>query len=429
MNNSGDPLLNTQQSLRNLLYGNAPNGILPVDCGPYENVVTKAYRAYIRGGTEASRRMIETLMKQDVTLYRLVSGDVLVSDTPAVFKPLSFTGLLALPPKEWLISGLVGKRDLIMVFGESGNGKSFLAIDMICAASLGLPFANKFHVPRPLKISYCAGEGSEGLKSRFTAAANHYHVAGMPDYQKMIDKNLTIFTNVPQMFDSSVEDTVNRFIGEWQSREAGELDLLVIDTFHSATSGADENHSRDMGIVLRTARQAIEALGCTVLLVHHANRAGNYRGSSSLHGAMDTMLQARYNKQENVGALECFKLKDAEFFRPLYFRLAADYDAASMYVQWLDKETIQLESVSKAQLAKEAVLKLLESTLSTGLNQSQVVDQLPRFNRKTVLKALEELEKDNQVVIELGPRNSKVYTLAELSSNGQLDRTMDNSPK
>lgn len=319
---------------------------------------------------------------------------------PPVFKPLTLAELMQQPPKEWLVDNLIGRGDIAMVFGDAGSGKTFIAIDLILAAALGRQFAARFPIKQPLKVAYCAGEGIAGLPNRFAAAINKWHVSPS-------DLTLTIYTDVPQLFDEQAEKSIYTFVRELSER-CEQINLLVIDTLHSAATGADENHARDTGRILDAAKYARSALGCTVLLIHHANRAGAYRGSSALHGAMDAMLQTR--SADNVGILECFKQKDAERFTPLYFRLTKEPVSQSVYVEWLEAHTVKLNDEPKApDKAKEAIRDLL--TQKPNLNQSEIVAALAEeVGRHSIRQALAEMEQDQELeVVTQGKK--KVYQM------------------
>lgn len=238
------------------------------------------------------------------------------------FMPKSLSDLLAMPPKQWLVDQVIGVGDVAMLYGPPGSGKSFVVIDLIFAACLGWQWARRFTVDRPLAVAYCAGEGVSGLPQRFAAAAQHFGVQALPGF--------TFFDLAPQLFTaerdagSVAADGIGRFVSEWQERQAaghvGALDLLIVDTLHSATAGADENSAQDMGRVLKAVKVAARALGCAVLLVHHTNKAGTgERGSSALRGAMDCMVEVK--PAAGKFALACEKLKDGAAWKPQTFDL------------------------------------------------------------------------------------------------------------
>lgn len=247
-----------------------------------------------------------------------------------VFTPKSLGDLLAMPPKQWLIEQVLGAGDVCMVYGPPGSGKSFVVIDLIFAACLGQQWAMRFDVARPLAVAYCAGEGASGLPQRFAAAADRYGVQALPGF--------TFFDAAPQLYvperSSAEVETIERFVQEWQDRraagEAGNLDVLIVDTLHSATAGADENSAQDMGQVLRAVKAASKALGCAVILVHHSNKAGTgERGSSAMRGAMDCMIEIK--PTAGKFALSCEKLKDGAAWKPQTFDLIEVGESARVW--------------------------------------------------------------------------------------------------
>lgn len=323
---------------------------------------------------------------------------------PPMFKRLSFSELVTRPDKEWLIDDLLGRGDYGMIFGDSGTGKTFAAINLVFCGVTGLKLANRFSIPRPLSIAYAAGEGVSGLPQRFKATREHFK-----DTQA-IEKNLHIFLNIPQLFDEKAPDSIYTFIGDWIDSGLGQLDLLILDTLHAAAFGADENHAKDAGLILKALKAARDTLGCAVLLVHHANKQGTYRGSTALHGAMDVMLQTK--KLDSVYTLECFKMKDAECFNRLFFRLQSDHTHNSAYAEWMDETTVKLnedEKPTKRDKVKVAILDLL--TEEPGLLQSDIVSRV-KCSRNTTLEALKELEALGKVETQPnGTRNGKSYQL------------------
>lgn len=347
------------------------------------------------GSAEAD--IVREILEQKVTAAEAVA---LEGEKP-IFRPLSLADLFNQPDKVWLWSDLIGAGDIAMIFGESGTAKTFATIDLIVSGALGLPFAGQFDPARPLRIAYCAGEGINGIKGRFKAALNKYRAS-----TQALD--VQVFTAVPQLFDDNSPEYVGRFVGEL-SDQAGQLDVIFIDTLHSATAGGDENSAKDAGVILRNAKYISEALRVTVILVHHANKAGGYRGSSALHGAMDTMIQTR--QEGEIFTLECFKQKDAERFRKLFFRLTPDGFSQSAYVEWAEADTIDLnrdDSTAAAQ-ALEDIIKILQ-TSAEPLNQSDIV-RLSKIGRNNTLAALKTLENDGTVWVH-GVGKAKVYTLS-----------------
>ena len=309
-----------------------------------------------------------------------------ITDKPAVlrFTPNTLAQLLRRPPKPWLIANLLGVQDIGMLYGPPGSGKTFVVIDLIFAACLGQPFAMYFTIERPLAVAYCAGEGLSGLPSRFAAAAALYAIDDLDNFH--------FFDLVPQLFyrepAPTLADTIQQFITDWQSRQEteqeGALDLLIIDTLHSALGDADENSAKDMGRVLQLLKLAAQALDCAVLLVHHTNKAGTgERGSSALRGAMDVMLSVTQTAGKFV--LQCEKLKDGAAWKPRTFDLVAKGD--SVRVGW-DIPAAVASTTGKQQQDKQTIVSFLEAHAGVKYTARDLAEAVGMGESKQIFKLL-----------------------------------------
>jgi hypothetical protein len=279
------------------------------------------------------------------------------------FRPMSMQALLSRPSKQWLIDNVVGAADKVMIYGASGCGKTHVVIDLIFASCMGVPFARRFTTARRLNVAYAAGEGLSGLAQRFASVMDFYSY-----HDPMFDyPNFTFFETVPQLYagdDAIYSERITDFIAEWKARQAaGEcqpLDLLIIDTLHTATAGADENSAKDMGIVLQLVQRATKELGCAVILVHHTGKNGeSERGSSALRGAMDTMIHiAKLSDNGTKAVMRCAKSKDSESWKEQTFDLTAHLDSVRV---WWDEPSDGSEATGKQKEDVEAIVSLLSS--------------------------------------------------------------------
>jgi hypothetical protein len=269
----------------------------------------------------------DRFMSLDAEAAVQVEGiEIQANDVPR-FKRMTWADVMALPPKEWMIDQILGRGDLIMVYGAPGSGKTFATVDMAVSACLGKSWAGRFEVDRPLTVAYAIGEGGSGFAQRLQAVGEYHNVTDIP--------NLHIYMTAPQLYNASDPCNASQFANEYAAAQAaGEvapLDVLFLDTLHSVTSGADENSSQHMGQVLHQAKAIADRLGCAVCLVHHTNKAGTgERGSSALRGAMDCMIEVKEVGSSRL--MTCEKLKDGEAWKPQTFDLVAKAD--SVRVDW-----------------------------------------------------------------------------------------------
>lgn len=326
----------------------------------------------------------------------------------ANFISYSFAELLAMPPKEWLLDRIFGEEDVGMVYGPPGCGKTFFVIELIIILCTGKLFANRFVVGRRLIVAYCAGEGVSGLPARFAAAAKHHGVDTMP--------NFYFYKTIPQLYienDDSDIATMKQFVIHWKARqrnkEVESLDVLIIDTLHTATIEADENSAKDMGKVLHLCRWASSELGCAVILVHHTNKSGaSERGSSALRGGMDFMIKIEKPSDTGTHAvMSCEKLKDGEQWKSQSFSLQSQGERKSAYVSWNDPSSpIQIKGSKASDKEKlKAEMKRYASVRLTCKTLAEAIAQTETYTRK-LLNELEHAKECRRELCDPGKKSS-----------------------
>ena len=212
-----------------------------------------------------------------------------------------------------LVKGLIYQGDKGMVFGESGSGKSFLAVDMGLSIARGAPFLGMKTTQGA--VLYQAGEGGKGLVKRLRAyRLEHRVVDDVP------------FVLLPEKVDLFGEDgDTDAFIQEclaWKAALPDPLRLVVIDTFSTASPGANENDSADMGRMLAAGDQINKATGAAILWVHHKNATGlRERGHTSFRANIETAIEVTKDPETKERTLHLVKLKDGEDGLKLGFEL------------------------------------------------------------------------------------------------------------
>ena len=219
------------------------------------------------------------------SLYKRASemGAVISVSAPTLtkykFTLLSVHELNRLPAIEWLIKGILPNKGLAAVFGPSGSGKTFLALDMIMSIAakpewFGLKVNN---VP----VVYAGLEGAGGIRNRVNAWKAHHQMSEFSNFK-------LILGDFDLMSRSQVEGLAAAVIAE--GMEGG---IIVIDTLNQASPTADENASKDMGVIIQHLKLLQELTSGLVIIVHHTGKNTNagLRGHSSLKAALDTSIE------------------------------------------------------------------------------------------------------------------------------------------
>lgn len=215
------------------------------------------------------------------------------------FKIFSAGAAVDRPDLEWWIKGVIPKGELGILFGASGSGKTFVALDLAMAIARGTPWRG--HRVEKARVLYIAAEGSGGVGRRIRAACRKQNID--PN-----DMDLSVMYAAPNVMEKDDIAELLRSI-----RIAGDFDMIFVDTFAQVTPGANENAGEDMGHALANIKALCEACGAMVILVHHAGKDASKgsRGWSGLKAAADVQVEV-LRHENNAREIHLEKMKDGE---------------------------------------------------------------------------------------------------------------------
>ncbi len=202
----------------------------------------------------------------------------------------------------YLVKGVMDTGTLIMIYGDSGSGKSFFTMDLIAHISHSAKWRG--HRTSGGRIVYVAGEGGEGVRRRIKALR--------------IRNPAWDFTNLDVVYGAvnlTRPDEVHALIAKLHDNPPT---LIVFDTLARCTLGMDENSAQDMGIVIEGLDKIRTQLECATLVVHHSGKDKSLgaRGSSALRAAVDTEVEITAKHE-----IKFTKQKDLEAAKPMFFEL------------------------------------------------------------------------------------------------------------
>ena len=281
---------------------------------------------------------------------------------PNRFTLLGINQLAALPPSEYLIKGILPSVGLAAIYGPSGSGKTFLALDLVMAiASKPDWFGRKV---KNVPVVYMGLEGKGGINKRIEAWRTKNNLA-TPSNVKVILDNFDLMKKADVIELARIINASEMNYG-----------VIVIDTLNQASPTADENASKDMGVILSHLKLLQEATGGLVIIVHHTgkNTAAGLRGHSSLKAALDTNIEVTGGDKRSW-SLE--KSKDGQDGKSFAFRLESqnlgvDVDGDSITSCTVERDHSVIfskpEPSGKAQKAALQTIKR-ELSLSTQTNR------------------------------------------------------------
>lgn len=208
----------------------------------------------------------------------------------------------------WIIKGVMPHGELAVLYGESGSGKSFMALDLAAAVALGLPWRG--HKVHQGKVVYIAAEGANGFRNRLRAYGHQHGI-------NLADLPLHVIHAAPNMMEKA--DAID--VAKAVVKVVGKPDLIIIDTLAQTMPGGNENAGEDMGKALAHCRGLHRATGALVLLVHHSGKDASKgaRGWSGLRAAADVEMEVMRADGDRV--LTVTKQKDGDDGAEFGFKL------------------------------------------------------------------------------------------------------------
>lgn len=207
---------------------------------------------------------------------------------------------------EYLIKGLLYLDTLCVMYGRSGEYKTFVALDWAFHIAAGLPWSGR-KVKQGLVV-YVATEGGGGFPKRIAALAAHY---GLKECPFVVDiRSIDLASR-----DNDAKDLLTK-IRQAEEHYGCPVRLIVIDTLARAMAGGDENSARDMGSLVKVAEQVQRATKAAFMFIHHQGKdqSKGARGSSALVRAIDTEIEI------SDGEIRVKKQRDTDELPPIKFK-------------------------------------------------------------------------------------------------------------
>lgn len=201
-------------------------------------------------------------------------------------------------PVPMLVQRLIPRAGITFLGGQSGAGKSFVAIDLAVAVATGEAFFGHEVIEAGCVI-YVAAEGAASIATRLAAAKK----------ARGIDEKLPVatVTAIGNLSDAKVR---REFIRKLEAvaktlrdRHGVDVKLIIVDTIAAAFSMKDENAAGEVNAVCKAAAELGDAIGAAVLAVAHYGKDAStgLRGSSASRAAGESVLAVLAERDETTG--------------------------------------------------------------------------------------------------------------------------------
>ncbi len=198
---------------------------------------------------------------------------------------------MPIPERGYLLSPILPVQGIGIMYAPRGIGKTFAALSVAVAVASGGAVFN-WRAPMPKKTLYVDGEmPATSMQSRLTAL-----VSGM-SVPPLALNNLALITPdlqpcpMPDLSTMNGQTLLEPFLKG--------VDMLVLDNISTLCRTGKENESQSWQ-TMQAWLLELRRRGITVLLIHHAGKSGDQRGTSAREDIMDTVISLRRPREYSM---------------------------------------------------------------------------------------------------------------------------------
>ena len=281
-------------------------------------------------------------MNENISTSQLLEESRVVPDQAARFSLHSARDALQpQEPVEWVVDKLLSAGSLSLVVGEGGSKKTYAMLDLCVALASGGSWLN--FPARASPVLVIDEESGNRRLARRLGDTLRGHAAA---------ESTPLFYVSLAAFDFGSTQDINQLQVLIQQTSAR---LVLIDALVDVMPGRDENSVQFVQPVFLALRRVAETTRAAIVLIHHSNKAGGYRGSTAIKGAVDLMLQV---ESQPESALIEFKTEKARDTEPANFTAEAHFEPQSFY---LTPGFGFQKNVSRLSKAQEYVIRYLSA--------------------------------------------------------------------
>jgi putative DNA primase/helicase len=212
-------------------------------------------------------------------------------------RPLNLESFLslAIKPREMILNPIIPEKGLAMLYASRGTGKTHVALGIAYAVATGTKFL-RWNAPKPRRVLLIDGEmPAAALQERFASiVASASNPQFDPDNIRILAGDLIEEGGVGNLASAEVQAELDPWLDG--------ADLLIADNLSSLTAVIRDNDAESWGPIqdwlLRLRRR-----GMSGLIVHHAGKGGQQRGTSRREDVLDGEKDCRKYRQA-AGAIE-----------------------------------------------------------------------------------------------------------------------------
>ena len=187
-----------------------------------------------------------------------------------------------------LVKGMLPEIGVALLGGQSGAGKTFLALDLAGALAEAAPWFGG-RIRQPAGAIYLAGEAAASLPRRLETMRRH---RGLEEPLPIAWRPVADLAKPERM--AALTEDLRAAAGEMMDRHGLPLRLVIVDTVAAAFGFKDENSASEIQNAMTALGNLSADIGALVLATAHygKNLENGIRGSSAFIGGADAVIAA-----------------------------------------------------------------------------------------------------------------------------------------
>jgi hypothetical protein len=325
---------------------------------------------------------------QRITVEAKASGERDTSEPVAAprisdrLRPLDLEQFLRLSikPREMLLDPILPEKGLAMLYAARGTGKTHVALGIGFGVATGTRFL-KWSAPKPRRVLLIDGEmPAAALQERLASiVASAPSVNLDPKNIQILAGDLVEAGGIGNLASRETQDELDKWLDG--------VDVVILDNLSSLTAVIRDNDAESWGPIqewlLRMRRR-----GLSVLIVHHAGKGGQQRGTSRREDVLDTSISLRHSADYSAVEGARFEVH-LEKARGVYGDAAKPFEAKleirDGLAVWTTRE---LEDANRSRV---------QALLDDGLSVRDIADEtgIPKSTVHRIKKAIQALGGDS----------------------------------
>ena len=197
------------------------------------------------------------------------------------------------PRGDYLVTGLIERNTRGLVVAPPKTGKSLLFLELALCLATRRSFLGAPAYPRAIKCAVISREDGPVMvlrRLRQLAAAR-----GIPESE--LDANILVNTEAQSASFKIDRQADLEEMADWLKMSGVEFCVVdVLNRLHDQ----QENNSDDMTRVMLRFDELAQRAGCQVTVIHHTNKAGGVKGSTSIEGWADWIVRLEQSQDDEA---------------------------------------------------------------------------------------------------------------------------------